>query len=88
MYAYIMSHRTQITLSDRQYSRLLQESERTGLSLAELVRRALNTALGDMESQGALAALEESFGAWRGHELDGAAYVESMRRGLDHRLTG
>lgn len=87
MYAYIMSHRTQITLSDAQYDRLLQESERTGLGLAELVRRALNAAWGDMQSEEALAALDESFGAWQERELDGEAYIESMRRGLSHRLS-
>ena len=38
-----MSRRTQITLSDRQHAFLMSESERTGLSLAELVRRALDS---------------------------------------------
>ncbi|HET7571287.1 MAG TPA: hypothetical protein VFJ77_01315 [Gaiellaceae bacterium] len=38
-----MSRRTQITLSDRQHAFLMNEAERTGLSLAELVRRALDT---------------------------------------------
>jgi hypothetical protein len=38
-----MSRRTQITLSDRQHAFLVSESERTGLPLAELVRRALDT---------------------------------------------
>jgi hypothetical protein len=32
----------QITLDDAQYERLRQEAERTGASLAELIRRALN----------------------------------------------
>ncbi len=38
----LVSRRTQITLSDRQHAFLLSESERTGLPLAELVRRALD----------------------------------------------
>jgi hypothetical protein len=38
-----MSRRTQITLTDRQHAYLLGESERTGLSLAELVRRAIDS---------------------------------------------
>jgi hypothetical protein len=37
-----MSRRTQITLSDRQHAFLMGESLRTGLSLAELVRRAVD----------------------------------------------
>jgi hypothetical protein len=37
-----MSRRTQITLSDRQHAHLVGESMRTGLSLAELVRRAVD----------------------------------------------
>jgi hypothetical protein len=37
-----MSRRTQITLSDRQHAFLIGESLRTGLSLAELVRRAVD----------------------------------------------
>jgi hypothetical protein len=86
MYTYIMSHRTQITLSDAEYARLKQESARTGLGLAELVRRALDTTYGDHASGAALAALDESFGAWPGREIDGEAYVETLRRGLNRRL--
>jgi len=37
-----MSRRTQITLSDRQHAFLIGESLRTGLSLAELIRRAVD----------------------------------------------
>jgi hypothetical protein len=35
-----MAHHTQITLADEQYERLGEESRRSGLGLAELVRRA------------------------------------------------
>ena len=50
MYTYIndyrhirpMSRRTQITLTDRQYAFLRAEAERSGLSLAELIRRAVD----------------------------------------------
>jgi hypothetical protein len=37
-----MSRRTHVTLSDRQHAFLRDESARTGLPLAELVRRALD----------------------------------------------
>ncbi len=38
-----MSRRTQITLTDRQHAFLIDESFRTGLSMAELVRRSVDT---------------------------------------------
>jgi hypothetical protein len=38
-----MSRKTQITLTDRQYALLWHESDRTGLPVAELVRRAIDT---------------------------------------------
>jgi hypothetical protein len=41
-----MAHRMQVTLADRQYERLRREAERTGASLAELVRRAVDRAYG------------------------------------------
>lgn len=37
-----MSRRTQITLTDRQHAFLRDESWRTGLSIAELIRRAVD----------------------------------------------
>ena len=36
----------QITLDDRQYERLRREAERTGASIAELMRRAVDRAYG------------------------------------------
>lgn len=38
-----MTRRTQITLTDRQHAFLVDEARRTGLSMAELVRRAIDT---------------------------------------------
>jgi len=77
-----MRHRTQITLTDTQYARLKQESERTGMGLAELVRRALAAVYQDTDEQGAAEALARSFGTWQDRELDGAAYVDGLRRGI------
>jgi hypothetical protein len=37
-----MSRRTQITLRDRQYDLLMDESIRSGVSMAELIRRAID----------------------------------------------
>ena len=71
-----MSHRTQLTLSDEQYKRLT-----AGVSLAELVRRAVDRAYGADP-----AALDDSFGAWKGRSFDGEQYVEWLRGGLSRRL--
>jgi predicted DNA-binding protein len=87
MYTYIMSHRTQITLTDAQYARLKQESERTGLGLAEMVRRALGAMYGDMDDEEIRTALDESFGAWVERNFNGEAYVEALRPGLAQRLS-
>lgn len=81
-----MSHRTQITLTDEQYAVLKRESRRTGVSLAELVRRALARVYGAPERSSA-EALHESFGAWKDRDFNGAEYVERIRRpGLGNRL--
>lgn len=38
-----MSRKTQVTLTDRQHRFLLEESVRSSLSMAELIRRAIDT---------------------------------------------
>lgn len=81
-----MSHRTQVTLTDEQYERLRQESRRSGLGLAELVRRALDAAFPVLEPGDALCRLDESFGTWTDRDYDGAAYVDGIRRGMSKRL--
>ncbi|MFM8239849.1 MAG: CopG family transcriptional regulator [Actinomycetota bacterium] len=60
-----MSHRTQITLTDAQYARLLEESERTGLGLAELTRRALDRAYpSPVERMSLELILDRAAGLW------------------------
>lgn len=81
-----MSHRTRITLTNVQYTRLKQESERTGVPLAELIRRALVTKYEEIDRVDAAEVLGASFGAWPGREFDGAAYVDGLRQGLERRL--
>jgi hypothetical protein len=76
--------RTQITLTEQQYTRLKRESERTGASLAELIRVAVDSRYGLSPAE-KLEALERSHGSWP-DAPDGAAYVESLRPGLDRRL--
>ena len=77
-----MAHRTQITLTDDQYRRLVSLSRHSGLSLSELVRRALERTY----ARSGAEALAESFGAWKQHSLDGEAFVERVRQGLAVRL--
>jgi len=86
MLAYITSHRTQITLEDAQYERLVAESGRTGLGLAELVRRALDSTYGAAGERAHRSALDLSSGSWGQIEVDGAQYVENARRGLGAKL--
>ncbi len=80
-----MGHRTQITLTDAQYASLKQHSARSGATLSELIRRAVRATYGvgdTVEDE----AFEESFGAWRDREFEGAAYVDARRPGLARRL--
>ncbi|HEV8682357.1 MAG TPA: ribbon-helix-helix domain-containing protein, partial [Actinomycetota bacterium] len=67
-----MSRRTQITITDEQHARLSALSEETGLSMSELVRRALDRTY----TANRVRALGESFGAWRGRQSSGSQYVE------------
>jgi hypothetical protein len=61
-----MAHRMQITLDDRQYERLRLEADRTGASIAELVRRAVNRAYGaELTVEEKLRLLDETAGAHR-----------------------
>ena len=82
-----MAHRTQITLADEQYQRLRAESRRSGLGLAELVRRAIDHTYGSIAPAETIQALDASFGTWTDHPDDGAQYVEGVRPGMAHRLT-
>jgi hypothetical protein len=82
-----MSHRTQITLTDAQYARLRQESERTGLGLATLVRRALDAFFPEGRQGDPAQILEASFGAWKDRDFDGEEYVERLRPGMAQRLS-
>ena len=81
-----MSHRTQITLTDEQYALLRDESRRTGVGLAELVRRAVDRSYGLPTTEERLKALRDSFGAWKDRDFDGEQYVERLRRGMARRL--
>jgi hypothetical protein len=59
-----MSTRTHIMLGDRQYAFLVHESDRTGLSLAELVRRAVDATYRPYDRR-QVGGFELSVGVWR-----------------------
>jgi hypothetical protein len=79
-------HRTQITLTDAQYARLRAESARSGRSLAELIRRALDERYDVVSKADRLRLLDSAFGAWKGRGEGGAEFVERVRSGTTHRL--
>lgn len=83
-----MRHRTQITLTDEQCERLIEESRRSGVGLAELVRRAVDDRYGKQHAHAVLDALDASFGGWTERGCDGEIYVEGVRRGMARRLAG
>jgi hypothetical protein len=59
-----MSRRTQVILTDPQHAFLIGESLRSGLSLAELVRRAVDTVYRP-GSRPSVPGYEVSLGLWR-----------------------
>ena len=66
MYGYTstMSRRTQMFLTDRQHAFLRDEAARTGLSMSELIRRAIDTTY-RQHARPRLAGYELSFGLWK-----------------------
>jgi hypothetical protein len=50
------------------------------------VRRALDNTYGGNAKKELLEAIDASFGLWSDRELDGEAYVDSMRHGLGSRV--
>ncbi len=78
--------RTQITLTEAQHALLRDESARTGHSLAELIRRALDARYAEPSDTERLQLFDTAFGAWADHEESGADYVERIRSGTARRL--
>lgn len=83
--------RTQITLTEEQRRALDAEASRTGASMSELVRRAIDaTYLADQDRVTDLDAIEAAAGGWSQRtgddDVDGAAYTGRLRSG--RRLSG
>lgn len=78
--------RTQISLSDEERALLDAESARTGLSMSELIRRAVREALAGADIEADRAAIERAAGAWADRDESGAEFVERLRSG--RRLAG
>jgi hypothetical protein len=60
----LMSRKTQLTLTDRQHAYLIGESIRTGLSMAELIRRAIDKVYRPA-LRPRIPGYELSLGVWR-----------------------
>jgi hypothetical protein len=59
-----MGRRTHVTLRDEQHAFLFAESHRTGLSVAELVRRSIDAAYRP-EQRRRVRGFDISLGVWR-----------------------
>ena len=81
MYNSIMK-RTQISLTAEDRRVLDAEAARTGRSISALIRDAVAIVYGSgQDADAALRAIDVAFGAWGDRDLDGEAYVESLRTG-------
>lgn len=79
-------HRTQILLEESQYERLKGQAERTGRSIGDLVREAIDAHYGRTATEDLRRTLRASRGAWGDRAGDGERYVELVRQGLGDRL--
>lgn len=77
--------RTQISLTNEQKRWLDEDSARTGLSMAELIRRFVDEHYKadstDERRVAWLAAVRRAKGAWTDRDFDGEEYVERIRTG-------
>jgi len=75
--------RTQISLSEHERELLETAAERTGKSMSALIRDAVDLAYGEQRAarEDFLENLEQSFGAWKDRDFDGATYVARLRSG-------
>jgi metal-responsive CopG/Arc/MetJ family transcriptional regulator len=80
--------RTTVDLTPEHLAKLSEYCQREGVSRAEAIRRAIES-LGEApeepeaswvtERERRRAALKESFGAWRGRNIDAVEFIRSLR---------
>jgi hypothetical protein len=63
-----MSHRFQVILSERQYLHLSDESDRSSVSMAELIRRAIDTTYG-FDGAGKVRLISHELGRRSGRRI-------------------
>lgn len=79
--------RTIIDLTDEQLARLEEVADREGISRAEAIRRAVDTAYADVAVASSRAARDTAFGLWKGRKIDSLRYVDRLRDEWEERLT-
>jgi predicted DNA-binding protein len=80
--------RTIIDLTQEQLARLEEVAEREGISRAEAIRRAVDTAYADVDATRSGEARDAAFGIWRGRKIDALKYVDRLRDEWEERLAG
>lgn len=78
--------RTIIDLTAEQLARLEEVSDREGISRAEAIRRAIDTAYANAAAESSRAAREAAFGLWKGRKVDALRYVDGLRDEWEDRL--
>lgn len=80
--------RTIIDLTSEQLARLEEVAEREGISRAEAIRRAVDSAYAEVAAGSSRAARDAAYGLWKGRKIDSLRYVDRLRDEWEERLAG
>ena len=72
-----MTHRFQVVLTHEQYVFLDKEADRSGVSMAELIRRAIDTTYQPTGSRGRVLAITHELGRRSGRSFDARYFSPS-----------